>query len=165
MISKSLKKYRYNGARSLALLHEKHLESCVITWQEAKRLKIELPETDDVDYKSLDTLLRHILRSARGYITWMCDKLNLSDPKIEKTPESDIIESMVDEYVSHLLEKWRLPLSDVPEDKFHSPTYSSRWGVDYCIDAMLEHAVMHPIRHEFQLKQLITIQKNSSGNL
>ena len=25
----------------------------------------------------------------------------------------------------------------------------------YCIDAMLEHAVMHPIRHAFQLDELI----------
>jgi len=163
--SKSLIKYRYNGARSLVLLHENHLESCVKTWQEAKSLEIELPEADDVDYKSLDTLLRHILRAARGYMTWMCDKLNLPDPEIEKTPESDIIEAKAEEYVSHLLEKWRFPLSDITENKFHSPTYTSRWGVDYCIDAMLEHAVMHPIRHEFQLRHLMTIQINSSGNL
>jgi uncharacterized damage-inducible protein DinB len=165
MSSKSLKKYRYNGARSLVLLHEKHLESCVKTWQGAKSLKIELPETDDVNYKSLDTLLRHILRASRGYITWMCDKLNLPDPEIEKTPESEIIEDKVEGYVSHLLEKWCLPLSDIEEDKFYSPTYTSRWGVNYCIDAMLEHAVMHPIRHEFQLRHLITNQIRSSENL
>ena len=165
MSSKSLKKYRYNGARSLVLLHEKHLESCLKTWQEAKSIGIELPKTDDIDYKSLDTLLRHILRAARGYMIWICDKLNLPDPKIAKTPETDIIEAKAEEYISHLLEKWRLPLSDITEDKFHSPTYTSRWGVDYCIDAMLEHAVMHPIRHEFQLRHLMTIQKNSSGKL
>jgi hypothetical protein len=160
--SKSLQKYKYNGARSLVLLHEIHLESCLKTWQEAKSLILELPKTDDGDYKSLDTLLKHILRAARGYMTWMCDKLNLPDPEIEKTPEVDLIEARFYECASYLLEKWRLPLAGIPEDKFHTPTYTSRWGVDYCIDAMLEHAVMHPIRHEFQLRNLITDKINNS---
>lgn len=156
----SLQEYSYNGARSLVLLHEKHLTSCLKTWQKAKSLGINLPKTDDRDYKSLDTLLRHILRAARGYMTWICEKLNLPDPEIEKTPAADRIEASADEYVSHLLERWRLPLVNVSEEKYHAQTYTSRWGVTYCIDAMLEHAVMHPIRHEFQLRNLITIQKD-----
>ena len=158
MRSKDLKKYRYNGARSLVLLHDKYLISCLQTWHEAKSHKITLADTDDKDYESLDALLRHILRAARGYMIWMCDKLNLPDPGIEKVPEPDLIETKADEFVAHLLEKWRLPLGEISEENFHSPTYTSRWGVEYCIDAMLEHAVMHPIRHEFQLRNLITDQ-------
>ncbi len=154
-------KYRYNGARSLVLLHEYHLQNCLETWREAKRLKIALPETNDQDYQSLETLLKHILRAARGYMTWMCEKLDLPDPGIEPAPESDQIDAKADKFVAHLFEKWRMPLVDVPEDKFHAPTYASRWGVEYCIDAMLEHAVMHPIRHEFQLKNLILNQIKS----
>ena len=155
MSSNSIPMYHYNGARSLVLLHERYLNSLLDTWREAKKLGVVLPETDDEDYKSLDTLLRHILRAARGYMTWMCDKMNLPDPEIDKAPEAIDIESAVDEYVAHLLENWRLPLAEIPEDKFHTQTYTSRWGTDYCIDAMLEHAVMHPIRHEFQLRNLI----------
>ena len=68
---------------------------------EAKSLKINLPDTDDKDYESLDSLLRHIFRAARGYMTWMCDKLNLPDPEIEKVPESNLIEAKADEYMSH----------------------------------------------------------------
>lgn len=155
MDSKPLQSYKYNGARSLILLHEKHLSSCIKVWQEAKSLNIKLPVTDNENYKSLETLLRHILRAARNYMIWICDKLNLPDAGIEETPGIDLVEAKAEVYVSHLLEKWRLPLKDVEESKFHSPTFTSRWGVDYCIDAMLEHAVMHPIRHEFQLRNLI----------
>ena len=50
------------------------------------------------------------------------------------------------------------PLQEIEEKHFHSPCYQSRWGVDYCIDAMLEHAVMHPIRHVFQLEELMLKQ-------
>lgn len=92
-------------------------------------------------------------------MTWMCEKLNLPDPEIDLLPEVSTIEEKTDEYLIHLFNKWRIPLSEVEEEKFHSPVHTSRWGVEYCIDAMLEHAVMHPIRHEFQLKNLITEQK------
>ncbi len=159
MDAPSLKKYKYNGARALVLLHEQYMRSCLETWREGKRLNISLPETGDQDYQSMETLLRHVLRAARGYMTWICEQLGLPDPGIEKVPESDQIEAQADEYTEHLLEKWRLPLAEIPEDKFHAPTYTSRWGVNYCIDAMLEHAVMHPIRHEFQLRNLIAARK------
>jgi uncharacterized damage-inducible protein DinB len=160
----TLTKFKYNGARAMVILHEKHLRSCVDTWREAKKLHIKLPETEDKDYESLETLLKHILRAARGYMTWMCSKLNLPDPGIDQAPEPDLIESKTDDYLDQLLEKWKHPLAEIPEEKFHTPTYTSNWGVEYCIDAMLEHAVMHPIRHEFQLRNLIISQKDKSNN-
>lgn len=150
-----LKPFKYNGARALVLLHEHHLRSFCRTWQDAADKKISLPPTDDPNYQSLQTLLRHVLRAARGYMTWICEKLNLPDPEIDPTPEADQIAQIADDYVKHLLERWRLPLSEIEEERFHSPSFQSRWGPEYCIDAMLEHAVMHPIRHEFQLKNLM----------
>jgi hypothetical protein len=50
-----------------------------------------------------------------------------------------------------------LQLISIEESKFFDAVYKSNWGTDYCIEAMLEHAVMHPIRHEFQLKELCLI--------
>jgi hypothetical protein len=157
--SESLQNFRYNGARALVLLHEKYMISCVKTWQEAEGLNIRLPETDDKDYQSLNTLLYHIFRASRGYMTWICEKLDLHDPEIDNIPDPAVIASEADAYLLHLLEKWRLPLAGIPEKRFHTPTYPSRWGVDYCIDAMLEHAVMHPIRHEFQLRNMVSGSK------
>jgi hypothetical protein len=31
----------------------------------------------------------------------------------------------------------------------------SQWLTRFCIDSMLEHAVMHPIRHAFELDALL----------
>ena len=154
-MNSQLPEYKYNGARSLVLLHEQYLKSFVQTWKEAKAKNVALPKTDDPCYVSLEALLRHPLRSARGYMTWMCDKLELPDPKINPTPAEDEIEAAADSYLEHVIDGWKLPLAEVPEDKFNSTLYKSRWGVEYCIDAMLEHAVMHPLRHEFQLKNLM----------
>ena len=147
--------YKYSGANSLILLHEKHLRLFWDTWKRAKNSNINLPETTDKDYESLETLLRHVLRAARGYMVWMCEKLNLSNPEIDDPPRIDEIEQDAANYIDHLLDKWKTPLKDVEEIKFSDKVYNSNWGVPYCIDAMLEHAVMHPIRHTFQLERLM----------
>ena len=153
MISKQ--DYSYQGAAVLITLHEQYLRQFYETWQKAKTQNINLPSTDDPNYISLDALLRHVLRAARGYMTWICDKLELPDPEIEPTPEVEKIASQAEFYLEHLVEKWQKPLQKVPEDRFYTPEYVSRWKTRYCIDAMLEHAVMHPIRHEYQLIRLL----------
>jgi uncharacterized damage-inducible protein DinB len=147
--------YEYQGARVLVLLHEEYLAECVRVWREARAAGLALPQTTDPDYQSLETLMRHVLRAARGYMTWMCGVLELPDPGIETAPEVDVIAEGASEYVRHLSEKWRTPLAAVPEERFNTPEYPSRWGVLYCVDAMLEHAVMHPIRHAYQLRRLL----------
>jgi hypothetical protein len=158
MDKENLPIYKYSGARSLVLLHDKHLKSFYETWKQASAKNIVLPKTEDPDYESLTTLLSHVLKSAGNYMNWICEKLELPEPNINPTPKPDLLVKGADVYINHILEKWLLPLSEVEEIKFHTPTYTSSWGVEYCIDAMLEHAVMHPIRHEYQLKSLILAQ-------
>lgn len=147
--------YKYGGAKALIALHEIHLRAFYETWKKAKQVGVKLPVTDDPYYKSLDTLLYHLLRSSRGYMVWMCKQLNLPDPQIDEAPLPEIVVEKADQYLDYLIDKWKYPLKDVPPEKFEDKVYKSNWDVEYCIDAMLEHSVMHPIRHEFQLKNLI----------
>ncbi len=154
----SLIDYQYRGARALVLLHEKHLLSFLETWKQAKRAGVVLPETEDPDYESMETLLTHVLGAARGYMVWICEQLGLPDPEIQPAPTANEVTASAETYVKHLSERWRVPLAEIPEELFHEPSYKSRWGVEYCVDAMLEHAVMHPIRHEFQLKEALSFE-------
>jgi uncharacterized damage-inducible protein DinB len=150
-----LSNYQYRGARACVLLHEKHLRDCLNVWRQAKAANLKLPETSDTDYQSLETLLLHILGAARGYMVWMCKQLELPDSEIRAAPEANTIEAEADSYLEHLLSRWRLPLANVSQEIIDRSEFKSSWGVTYCIDAMLEHAVMHPIRHEFQLRELL----------
>jgi len=151
----NLPEFAYPGARALVVLHQVHLRQCLDTWKRAKAAQTPLPTTEDPSYASLETLLVHVLGAARGYMVWMCEVLALPDPEIRPTPDSDAIEAQSDEFIQHVLDRWRAPLQTVEEERFNRPEYPSRWGVAYCIDAMLEHAVMHPIRHEMQLAALL----------
>ena len=147
--------YRSRAVRALVLLHDEHLRRFLVVWNQAQAASVVLPKTDDPNYVSLETLLHHVLGAARRYMTWMCEVLELPDPQIRVLPEPTDLSRDAVSYMEHVLEKWRTPLLDVDDDRLLTPEYPSRWQTRYCIDAMLEHAVMHPIRHAFQLEELM----------
>lgn len=158
-MSAELGHYRYRGARALVLLHDAEMRRCLAVWRQAKASNVALPETTDEDYASLEHLL-HILRAARGYLVWVCKQLELSDPGIRPAPDAVDIEGEADGYLEHVLERWRDPLEGVPESAFEPAVYLSSWGTPYAIEAMLEHAVMHPVRHRFRLEELLERQRS-----
>ena len=139
----------------MVLLHDAEMRRCVTVWREAKAQNVTLPETSDEDYVSLEHLLLHILRASRGYLVWICKQLELPDPGIRPAPDVAAVEREAEGYLEHVLERWRGPLGGVPESAFEPAVYLSNWGTPYCIEAMLEHAVMHPLRHRFQLGELL----------
>jgi uncharacterized damage-inducible protein DinB len=152
-----LTNYRYRGARALVLLHEKSLRELLPVWRSAKAAQVQLPATNDPDYVSLEAVLSHALRSARGYMTWLCEKLDLPDPGIDQAPDASRVERDAERYIEHLLTRWRLPLAEVEEPRFGA-VHKTRWGEDMSCEGMLEHAVMHPVRHRFQLEELLEAQ-------
>ena len=147
--------YRSRAVRALVLLHEEHLRRFLVVWNEARAASVVLPKTDDPNYVSLETLLHHVLGAPGRYMTWMCKVLDLPDPEIRVIPEPAALAREASSYMEHVLEKWRTSLLDVDDDQLLTPEYPSRWQTRYCIDAMLEHAVMHPVRHAFQLEELM----------
>lgn len=155
-------KYKYRGAKVLVALHDEEMRRFLEAWKNAKSSGVTLPKVDDPDYESLETLLRHVLRWARGYLRWICKNLQLPDPEIDAVPEPDAIASDAGRYMEGLLAGWTTPLSDVEDVSIFKSEYVSPWGVSYSIEAMLEHAVMHPIRHRFQLEELMGIRGNTT---
>ena len=140
----------------MVLLHEEHLRRFVQTWRQALAASVSLPQTADPNYSSMGVLGRHVLSAAGGYLVWICQVLTLPDPAIRPAPDADAIIRDANDYMEHVLERWRAePLRGLADDQLETPEYPSRWQTRYCIDSMLEHAVMHPIRHAFQLDELI----------
>jgi uncharacterized damage-inducible protein DinB len=154
-----LSDYRYRGARAMVLLHEREMRRFLEVWRLAKAAKVMLPRVKDSDYQSLEHVLHHVLRAARGYMTWMCEKLGLADPIIDSPPPPEKVEAEAEGYLDHLLARWRLPLSELKEERASRPSYKSRWDMDYSIESMLEHAVLHPMRHSFQLAEMMVEQR------
>jgi len=142
--------------RALVILHDDHLRRFVQTWRLAQASAVILPQTADPSYASLGALGRHVLSAAGGYLVWICEMLKLPDPAIQAAPDATAILRDAEAYMEHVLERWRAsPLREIPDEQLEAPEYPSPWQTRYSIDAMLEHAVMHPIRHAFQLDELM----------
>ncbi len=147
--------YKYGGARALVALHAKHLREFVVTWRRADNQAVELPASANPNYASREALLAHVLGCAARYLTWICEKLELPEPNLEEYPDPGGFAARADEYLENVLTAWEGPLRGLTEELADSRVSESRWGVPYSIDAMLEHAVMHPIRHAHQLEELM----------
>ncbi len=147
--------YRYGGTRALVILHERQLRKFLVVWRRARKAGVALPETDDPHYASMETLLAHVLGCARHYMVWMCQVLELPDPGIRPEPATEVVANEAESYLEHVVERWHAPLAALTEEQAYRPSHNTKWGVEYSIDSMLEHAVMHPLRHRFQLEELI----------
>ena len=147
--------YQYGGAAACVTLLKEHLQEFLETWRQADALEIELPEDTDLDCSSREHLLLHVLRCASRHLIWICDQLEIPAPDVERDPQRDGISERAEEDMEKTLAAWDLSMRALTEEAAYSESYPSEWGPLYCIDAMLEHAVMHPIRHSLQLKKLM----------
>lgn len=150
--------YKYGGANAMVALHATHLRHFLEIWRRAELRGITLPESSDPNYESLDVLLHHVMRCGAHYLRWICKQLDIPDPDIDERPGPAGFSSRAEEYMEEVLAAWELPLRQMTVEQAEPEVYASNWGTLYCIDAMLEHAVMHPIRHSHQLEQLMAGQ-------
>jgi hypothetical protein len=160
--------YRSRAVRALVLLHDEHVRRFLVVWNQAQAASVVLPKTDDPSYASLETLLRHVLGAARGYMTWMCEVLELPDPEIRIPPEPPALLAEADSYMEHVLEQWRTPLRDVGDDRLETPEYPSEWQTRYSIDAMLEHASIQQTQRylnvtDEELRKGLEVSWNNQG--
>ena len=148
--------FKSRGVRALVLLQMDEMDQLFIVWKKAKRLGVKLPATRDPAYQSVDLLMRHPLRSCRGYLTWLCEVLGRPDPRVPDPPEAENVAAHGAAYLKVLAKAWEKQMAWMPGKVLDAFTvYTSRWGAPMTVEAMFEHAVAHPMRHRFQLVELI----------
>ena len=150
--------FKSNAVRSCVELHEIELERFYDTWEAFRASGIPLPRTDDPSYASPDHLGGHVLRSARSYLTWIgeCVKRPVTDVDLDHDSLSVARKGRA--FMEEVLAAWRRHLAALEDAELAPAIYKSRWGEDYNIEQMLEHAVVHPMRHRIQLERLMAAQ-------
>ena len=154
--------FKSRGVRALVILQMTEMDRLFVVWKKAKRVGVKLPATRDPAYKDLDLLMRHPLRSCRGYLTWLCEKLGRPDPGVPDPPEAQDVAKQGTAYLRVLERAWHKHIAWMPSKTLDSPKiHITRWGAPMTVEAMLEHAVAHPMRHRFQLEVLIAKKRKS----
>jgi len=156
--------FKSNAVRSCVELHEVELRRFLDTWTAFRASGTGLPPTDDPSYRSVDHVAGHVLGSARGYLTWIGECVGR--PVTDLDPETDPVRIAArgGAFLEEVVAGWRRHLAGLEDHELAPATYKSRWGEDYNVEQMLEHAVVHPMRHRIQLERLMAAaQKPPAG--
>lgn len=146
--------FRSRGVRALVLLHDREVRAFLAVWRRASALGVVPPETTDPDCKSLEAMAHHVFRAARGYLTWVCEVLERPMPSLPQPPEPEGLGAEAGAYVETLAAAYREHMAWMPNEVLDSPkTYMTRWNLPIAVESMLEHAVVHPMRHRLQIEQ------------
>jgi hypothetical protein len=128
---------------------------------EADFIKIVDTETKDDDCRSVQTIVSHVTNSGFGYANYIRDWFSIpKDSPERKLLSKDEFFSRFDKmiaYTSDTLEsKWEYSDDDIQKVKM-----IVRWGPQYDLEQLLEHAVVHILRHRRQIEKFAAFGKLS----
>jgi len=149
--------FKSRAVMSLVELHEQEWRRFWETWDRFVAAGAPMPDArGDADYQSPGHLVGHVCRAARGYLTWIGEQLGRPVKDVDPETDSLKIAPRAKEFIAEVLAAWRRHLPAVEDKDLEPATYKSRWGVQMSIEAMLEHAVVHPMRHRIQLERILS---------
>lgn len=132
---------------------------------ELKRLVEEIPpadfvriidkETGDEDCRSVQTIISHVVRAGYGYADYIRHLFSISSARpanqvLRQSESLKELESMIEYTIETLDGKW-----EIPDDVIVRTTIHSLWGVTYDLEQLLEHAIVHILRHRRQIEKLL----------
>jgi len=112
------------------------------------------PDTEDDDCRSVQTIISHVINSGYGYANYIRDwyKIVKNSPArrlYKKNEFSSEFDKMLAYTTETLDGKWELSYDDITGVEI-----ISRWrSVRYDLEQMLEHAVVHILRHRRQIEK------------
>ena len=117
--------------------------------------KIRDEATSDPDCKSIQTVIFHVVQSGYTYANYIDtisgEKWNEYDNKIATAQQGiqEIDKMLV--YTNEIL----TPLYNRAQEVVESWPFKVRWGVTYGIEQLLEHAIVHILRHRRQIEHFL----------
>jgi hypothetical protein len=154
--------FKSGAVRSCVELHEFELRRFHDAWRAFRVSGIALPETQDPNYASPDHLGGHVLRAARNYLTWIGECVGRPVTDVDLDNDTVSVAAKAERFLEDVLAAWRRHLPALEDADLETQGYRSRWGEPYTIEQMLEHAVVHPMRHRRQLERLMQTPDSDS---
>ncbi len=133
------------------------LKNLLVTIKQEEFVKIVDPNTKDEDCKSIQTIMKHVVRSGYVYADQICRFLEKKIANHEYYIYNTV--HAIDE-----LERVLNFTSDIVEDHLRmtgkeilATRMETKWG-QYDIEMMFEHAIVHVLRHRRQIEKFLSQQ-------
>ena len=113
------------------------------------------PQTKDEDCRSAQTIMSHVVRAAYGYADYIREQLSIEStrpqPKLLSRLESlEQLDAALRYTVQTLDGRWEMSAEEIS-----GIVIKSRWGAVYDAEGLLEHAIVHLLRHRRQMEKFI----------
>ena len=142
----------------------RHLKELLRTIGQDQFIKIVDTETSDPDCRSIQTIADHVVKAGYGYANYIRKQFGDSwterkESYLVPSPELSCIE--IDNMLAYTLEslegKWDLTFEEALQNKM-----KTSWGQEFDFEQLLEHAIVHILRHRRQIEKFLsqTTQSN-----
>jgi uncharacterized damage-inducible protein DinB len=162
---KSTKKFRNNGVIG-ALLDEyeqsiKALKIAINDLTPTQLTTVVDTQTKDEDCKSIQTILTHVVSSGYVYVIEIRKSLGEDIEYVDKVSlESVKAYQFALDQMFAANEKLFEDYPDMKiEEKDNSKKILVRWGQSFDVEQLLEHAIVHILRHRRQIEKFLIFQK------
>jgi uncharacterized damage-inducible protein DinB len=161
------KNYRKGAIGALMDEYERAAEELKILVKmiyEPNFIKIVDSETKDDDCRSVQTIISHLINSGYGYANYIREWFTIPQYSparrlYQQNEFSAELDKMLIYTIETLQDKWELP-----EDKIMKVKIISRYGPQYNLEQILEHAIVHILRHRRQIEKFAAAGKISLLN-
>lgn len=112
-------------------------------------------QTRDEDCRSIQTVVHHVVTSGYSYALYLRAALSESGtrPEVPLGTRAESVEQLraMLAYTAAALEgRW-----EIPDEQASAVRIQSRWGETYDFEQMLEHAIVHVLRHRRQIERFL----------
>src|SRR5580704_911062 len=111
-------------------------------------------QTQDDNCRSVQTIVTHVVQSGYSYADYIREQFSTprSSPPVGPIPHQEVeaeINAMLYYTANTLDGTW-----EMSEYEIARTFIDSRWGVRYDLEQLLEHAIVHILRHRRQIERL-----------
>ncbi len=112
-------------------------------------------ETKDEDCRSVQTIMSHVVRAGYNYADYIREQFAIASsrpqPRLLSQQESlEQLDAALRYTIQTLEGRW-----EMSDEEITGTVINSRWGVVYNVEGLMEHAVVHILRHRRQIEKFI----------
>lgn len=159
------KTYRQGAIGALLDEYERSitdLQNVIKDISDSELIQIVDSKTTDSSCKSIQTVLSHVVCSAYAYAIYI-----LKFKKEEVLFRDEIFHFTISDYYNHLNDSFLFTVDtfqDIKDNQLeesdNDKKLSTSWGQIYDIEQIMEHAIVHVLRHRRQIERFKIILRN-----
>lgn len=113
-------------------------------------------QTEDEDCRSAQTIMSHVVGAAYGYADYLREQFSVESTRpprrlLSRRESLEQLQAAL-RYTAETLEgRWEMSAEEIS-----AIVVKTRWGPVYDAEGLLEHAIVHVLRHRRQLERFIS---------